>query len=73
MVGGPPGMPESTLKIWREAFDKANADPEFVELLTKQIKMKPGPLNGEETAKRIKDTIDVYAKYKTLLMEYVPK
>jgi tripartite-type tricarboxylate transporter receptor subunit TctC len=73
MIGAPPGMSEGILKIWRDTFDKANADQEFVDLLTKQIKMTPGPLNGEQTAQRIKDTLDVYGKYKSLLMEYVPK
>lgn len=73
MVGAPPATPAGILKIWRDAFDKANADPEFVDLLTKQIKMPPGPLNGDQTAQRIKDTIGVYSKFKDLLMEYVPK
>lgn len=73
MVGAPPGTPDGVMKIWRDTFDKANADPEFVDLLTKQIKMKPGPLNGDQTTQRIKDTITVYSQYKDMLMEYVPK
>ena len=73
MVGATPGTPDAVVKIWRESFDKANADPEFVDALTKQIKMTPGVLNGEQTTQRIKDTMDVYSKYKDLLMEFVPK
>lgn len=73
MVGATPGTPDAIVKIWRETFDKANQDPEFADALTKQIKMKPGMLTGEQTAKRVLETIDVYSKYKDLLMEFVPK
>ncbi len=73
MVGLPPGTPAGIVKIWRDTFDQATKDPEFATMLTNQIKMTPGTLNGDQTTQRIKDTLTVYSKYKDLLMQYVPK
>jgi tripartite-type tricarboxylate transporter receptor subunit TctC len=73
MVGVTPGTPSGIVKIWRDAFDKANQDSEFVNLLTNQLKMTPNPMNGDQATQRIKDTLDIYSNYKDLLMQYVPK
>ncbi len=73
MVGTVPGTPDSLLKIWREAFDKAMNDPDFKKMMTDQLKSAPNPLDGETTAARVKDALTVYAKYKDMVMEFVPK
>ena len=73
MVGVTPGTPEPILKVWREAFGKAVADPEFVKMMSDQLKAAPAPLNGEQTAARVKESLDVYTKYKPLVMQYVPQ
>ncbi len=73
MIGVTPGTPDSIVKTWREAFNKATQDPEYVKMMTDQLKMLPNALNGEQTAQRVKDTLEVYSKYKDLLMQYVPQ
>lgn len=73
MVGTVPGTPPEILKIWRDAFDKAVADPEFQKMMQDQLKLPAHPLNGEQTAERVKNAIAVFSKYKDLIMEYMPK
>jgi tripartite-type tricarboxylate transporter receptor subunit TctC len=73
MVGTVPGTPEPILKIWRETFDKAMKDPDFLKMMTDQLKRPPSPLNAEQAALKVKDTLNVYAKYKSLVEQYVPK
>lgn len=73
MVGTVPGTPDSLLKIWRDAFDKAMKDPEFLKLMTDKDKSAPNPLSGNDTAARVKDALTVYAKYKDLVMQFAPK
>lgn len=73
MVGAPPGTPADVIKVWRDAFDKAMVDPEFQKMLTNQLKHLPTPLNGDQTAKRVKDYFKTYGKYKDLIMQYTTK
>lgn len=73
MVGGPPGIPEDILKVWGNAFEKSMSDPEFKKMMESQIGHALNPLNGEQTAQKVKDCIKNYAKYKDLLLEYTSK
>lgn len=73
MVGTTPGTPPEILKVWREAFDKAVADPEFQKMMQEQLKKPPAPLNGEQAAQRVKEVFDIYSQYKDLLLQYTAK
>lgn len=72
-IGTVPGTPDSLLKTWRDAFSKAVADPDFVKMMTDQLKRAPTPLNADQTAKSISDSLTLYTKYKDVVMQYVPK
>ncbi len=73
MVGATPGTPEPIMKIWRDAFDKAVKDPEFLKLMNEQLKRAPVSLNAEQTTALVKDQLTLYAKYKDLIEKYMPK
>ncbi len=72
-IGTVPGTPDSILKIWRDSFAKAVADPDFVKMMSDQLKRPPVPLDADKTAKSISDSLTLYGKYKDLVMQYVPK
>lgn len=73
MVGTTPGTLQEILRVWREAFDKAVADPEFVAMMQEQLKYRPNPLNGDQAALRVNNVLKIYAEYKDLLLEYAAK
>jgi tripartite-type tricarboxylate transporter receptor subunit TctC len=73
MVGAPPGTPADVIKIWRDSFDKAMADPEFRKMITNQLKHDPSPLNGEQTLQKVTGYFKTYARYKELVMQYTTK
>lgn len=72
MLGTTPGVPEEVLKVWRDSFDKAVADPEFQRLMA-EAKQPASPLKAEEAAKAVKDAISGYEKYKDLILQYSAK
>jgi tripartite-type tricarboxylate transporter receptor subunit TctC len=65
-IAGPPGMDPALLKQLRDAFDKAMADPEFVDSATK-AQMDVAPLNGEQAAAAINENFTYYEKFKANL------
>jgi tripartite-type tricarboxylate transporter receptor subunit TctC len=73
MVGAAPGTPSDVIKIWRDSFDKAMADPEFRKMITNQLKHDPTPLNGEQTLQKVTGYFKTYARYKDLIMQYTAK
>jgi len=73
MVGAAPGTPPDVIKIWRDSFDKAMADPEFRKMITNQLKHDPTPLNGEQTLQKVTGYFKTYARYKDLIMQYTAK
>ncbi len=73
MVGAPPGTPENIMSIWRGAFDRATADPEFQKIMREQLKHPPGPLPAKESARMVTDYLTLYSRYKDLIMQYTPK
>ena len=65
-IAGPPGMDPALLQQLRVAFDKAMADPEFVDSATK-AQMDVAPLNGEQAAAAINENFTYYEKFKANL------
>ncbi len=73
MVGAPPGTPEAVMSVWRNAFDRAVADPEFQRIMREQLRHPLGPLNSKQTLQRVKDYFGTFSRYKDLIMQYTPK
>jgi len=69
-VGGPPGMPDDIAKVWREAFGKAAQDPEFI-AAAKKARLEPYYYGPEETAQKVKDSVETFSKYKSVLLKYL--
>ena len=73
MMAAPPGTPENVMKIWRDSFNKAVADPEFQRIMREQLKDAPHPSNAAEAARMVKEYLTLYGRYKDLVMQYTPK
>lgn len=72
LVGATPGLPEDVAKIWREAFQKALADPDLQRMM-KEAKQPANPANDKQAAEIIKNSIQGFQKYKDLIAKYSTK
>ncbi|MDB5729336.1 MAG: hypothetical protein JWQ00_2541, partial [Noviherbaspirillum sp.] len=62
MIGAPPGLPADVREVLETAIKKAVEDPGFVELM-KKSKKSIVYLDGKESAKVVKTTLDTYKSY----------
>jgi len=62
-LAGPPDMDPEVVKVLREAFDKTVKDPKFLDA-AQNARMDVVPLDGDATAKSLKETFEFYEKFK---------
>lgn len=73
IVGTTPGTSGNILKIWRDVFDKTMLDPEYRGMMEKTLSRPIHPINGEQTAQKVKEQLMTYSRYKDLIMQYISK
>lgn len=66
MIGAPPGLPADVHAVLEAAIKKAVEDPEFLDVL-KKMKKSVAYLDGKESAKIVKSTLDSYKTYSGLI------
>jgi len=72
LVGATPGLPDDVAKIWRDAFQKAMADPDL-QTMMKDAKQPANPTADKKAAEIIKNSISGFEKYKDLIAKYSTK
>ena len=67
-VAGPPGLPDSVARVWRETLQKAAQDPKFVAAMDKR-RLEPVYYGPEETAQKVKASLETFSRYKDVLLK----
>ncbi len=70
LVGATPGTPPEVLKVLRDAFDKAMADPEFAKKL-EAVGEEVIPAKADDVEKIVNKSVEEYTKYKPSLEKYI--
>lgn len=70
IVGTRPGVPADIMKKLRDSFEKAVKDPAFVKEYAKLGGEETGYLSGEETAKLVKEQLDLFKPYASYLKSF---
>lgn len=68
MIGAPPGLPQEVREVLEVAIKKAVEDPGFIELM-KKSKKSVDYLDGKESAKLVKNTLENYKSYSGVINE----
>jgi tripartite-type tricarboxylate transporter receptor subunit TctC len=70
MIGAPPGLPPEVRNVLEVAIKKAVEDPGFIELM-KKMKKSVDYLDGKESAKVVKQTLNNYKAYSGVIKDLV--